>query len=216
MNLLTINFFALFFGINIVTINGCQVKCNRIFRRGRCTLFINLDVDPFFQMTTFCLQPSSYQNLQRMNRQRTGMNAKQNAQLLQSMSQFATVNINPQQKMSLCSQCRSKCGMQTQIKIIGSVIQGRGSFRRNSMLTVSQRRKNVFANAIHEDANDPLYASVKRRSQRGRFNGNGFQQGRGSFRGPGIFQRPGSMHHSNSVRARQRAVFANERLDSDE
>lgn len=68
------------------------------------------------------------------------------------------------------------------------------------MLTVSQRQRNVHANAIHENH---IYESIRRGSGRGSFISRG-----------GSFQRPGSMHHSASVRARQRAVFANARRDS--
>ncbi|CEF71185.1 Hypothetical protein SRAE_X000051200 [Strongyloides ratti] len=120
------------------------------------------------------------------------------------------------EEIQLCTQCGARCGMQTQIKIIGSIVQGRGSIRRGSFFTVSQRQRNVHANAIHEDANDPIYATVQRRSQRNRLQGGGFHHGGGSFRGHGGFNRPGSMHHSPSVIRRRNAALANARRDSDE
>ncbi|CEF71182.2 Hypothetical protein SRAE_X000050900 [Strongyloides ratti] len=230
MNLLNFNFFVIFFGIFIFTINGCQLKYSGIFGRKQCSLVINLNFDPFFKMSAFCLHSAVYQNLLRMNKQRMGMNPKLNAKLLMDMTMYANNNIGPKNIMQLCTQCGTQCGMQTKIKFIGDPIQGQGSLRRRGSLTLSQRRKNVFDNAIHDDADDPIYATVNRNRFRGSINrgnsfnrggsfhsnGGSFRGGGGSFRNGGGFNGRGSLHRSNSVEQRRRAVFANERLDSDE
>ncbi|CEF71184.1 Hypothetical protein SRAE_X000051100 [Strongyloides ratti] len=212
MNLLTINFFTLFFGIIILTINGCRLGSNGFFGKKQSLLVINLGVDPFFKMSALCVQASVYQNLLRMNKQRMGMNPKLNAKLLMEMTAFANNNIGPRIIMQLCTQCGTPCGMQTKLKFIGDPILGQGSLRRRGSLTMSQRRQNVFDNAIHEGT----YGSIRRGSM-GSMRRGSIGSGGGSFRNrPGSFRNGGPIQHSASVRARQRAALANARPDSDE
>ncbi|CEF71186.1 Hypothetical protein SRAE_X000051300 [Strongyloides ratti] len=157
-----------------------------------------------------------------MNRQRMGMNSKQNAKLLMEMTMYANQNIGPRNIMQLCTQCRTQCGMQTKLKFIGDPIQGNrfghNSLRRGGSLTASQRRQRVLANAIHDD-DDDLYATVQRGPRRGSRFGSGSRRGSinsiGSHHG-GSFHRRNSLQRSNSVEQRRRAVFANERQDSEE
>ncbi|CEF71180.2 Hypothetical protein SRAE_X000050700 [Strongyloides ratti] len=228
MHFLNFNIFVLFFGINILTINGCFTKIEGLFRK-TCILIIDIESDKFFSISFLYLKPNVFQILQKMNKQRFNYGFKQNKLMLDNMSVFANHNIDPKTILRLCSRCGAKCGMMTKIRFIGSQGQGnslrRGSLQRGNSLTMSQRRNLAHSNAIHEG----IYGSVRRNSIGS--GGGSFNRGSGSFhshggsfhnRGgsflsrSGSFQRSGSMHHSNSVRARQRAVFANERPDSEE
>uniref|UniRef100_A0A0K0ENC0 Uncharacterized protein n=1 Tax=Strongyloides stercoralis TaxID=6248 RepID=A0A0K0ENC0_STRER len=197
MNSSNISIFFILFGFIILAINGVKLSCNRFFRRGQCTLFIDANQDRFFVIFLGKVPQIVYQDLFSLNNRRL-RNPRMNKNLLGQMSNCASNRIDARTVIQICKFYGKQCGLKTKIKFIGT--------------PSSFKRRNSSNGSIISRTSTIRRGSIGSRGSRGSVSSRGSG---GSRRGSERGLRRGYRQSSLTVSQRRRNVFANEREDED-